>query len=179
MASGCGQSQSSVGVGDSSTNLMVVAIKETKRNPAIWSNYDLCVMSSGPKKARCKKCGAFLAQDGNTTLKYNMNKSCPALKAALGSSQTTMGINRSLWHYEAARVRERMAHFVIQDMLPFDHFDNKRMTLLIQEMLQPRYCHVSRSTLRSDCINMWKLAKDEMILGFGALEIGVSLTCDV
>ncbi|GJY91091.1 zinc finger BED domain-containing protein RICESLEEPER 2-like protein [Tanacetum coccineum] len=179
MASGCGQSQSSVGVGDSSTNLMVVAIKETKRNPAIWSNYDLCVMSSGPKKARCKKCGAFFAQDGNTTLKNHMNKSCPALKAASGSSQTTMGVDGSLWHYEAARVRERMAQFVIQETLPFDHFDNKRMTSLIQETLQPRYCHVSRTTLRHDCLNMWKVAKDEMILGFGALETGVSLTCDV
>ncbi|GKB60216.1 hypothetical protein Tco_0916402 [Tanacetum coccineum] len=52
MASGCGQSQSFVGVGDSSTNLKVVAIKEKNRNPTIWSNYDLCMMSSGPRKAR-------------------------------------------------------------------------------------------------------------------------------
>ncbi|GJU51281.1 homeodomain-like protein [Tanacetum coccineum] len=35
MASGCGQSQSSVGVEDSSTNLTVVAIKETNENLAI------------------------------------------------------------------------------------------------------------------------------------------------
>ncbi|GJS75885.1 putative transcription elongation factor SPT5-like protein 1 [Tanacetum coccineum] len=91
MASGWGQSQSSVGVGDTSTNLTVVAIKETNKNPAIRSNYDLCVMSSGPRKARCKKCGDFFKEDGNTTLKNHMNKSCPALKVASDSSQATMG----------------------------------------------------------------------------------------
>nr|GEU61329.1 zinc finger, BED-type, phospholipase-like, homeodomain-like protein [Tanacetum cinerariifolium] len=141
MASGCRQSQSSIGVRDSSTNLTVVAIKETNINQTIWSNYDLRVMSSSPKKARCKKCGAFLAQDGNTTLKNHMNKSCLALKAASGSSQTTMWVDGSLCHYEAARIRERITQFVIQETLPFDHFDNKRMTSLIQETLQPRYCH--------------------------------------
>ncbi|PWA85997.1 AC transposase [Artemisia annua] len=46
MAAGCGQSQSSIGVGDSSTNLTMVTLKETNRNLAIWSNYDLCVMSN-------------------------------------------------------------------------------------------------------------------------------------
>ncbi|GJV96269.1 hypothetical protein Tco_1547846 [Tanacetum coccineum] len=72
-----------------------------------------------------------------------MNKSCLALKAASGSSQTTMWVDGSLCLYEASRVREKIAQFVIQETLPFDHFDNKRMTSLIQEMLQPRYCHLS------------------------------------
>ena len=34
------ESQYLVCIGDSSTNLMVVAIKGTNRNPTIWSNYD-------------------------------------------------------------------------------------------------------------------------------------------
>ncbi|GJV12076.1 zinc finger BED domain-containing protein RICESLEEPER 2-like protein [Tanacetum coccineum] len=99
-----------------------------------------------------------------------MNKSCPALKVGPGSSQTTMRVDGSLWYYKAACVLERITHSVIQETLPFDHFDNKEMTSLIQETLQPRYFHTSRTTLRRDFINLWKLAKDEMILGFGALE---------
>ncbi|GJU45237.1 hypothetical protein Tco_1202503 [Tanacetum coccineum] len=101
MASGCGQSKSSVGVRDSSTNLTVVAIKETNGNPMIWSSYDMYVMSSGLRKMKCKKCGSFFKEDENTMLKNHMNKSCPALKAASSSSQTTMGIDGSLWLYEA------------------------------------------------------------------------------
>ncbi|PWA85327.1 Zinc finger BED domain-containing protein DAYSLEEPER [Artemisia annua] len=109
-----------------------------------------------------------------------MTKSCPVVQAAAaGSSQTTMGVDGSLFVYEADRVRDRMEKFVIQETLSFDHFDNKRMTALIQETLQPRYTHVSRMTLRRDCMKMWKMAKDEMILGFQALKIGVNLTSDV
>ena len=47
---------------------------------------------------------------------------------------------------------------------------------MIQETLQPRYTHVSRSTLRRDVINMWKIAKNELILGFKNLETCISLT---
>ncbi|GJW68875.1 RNA-directed DNA polymerase, eukaryota, reverse transcriptase zinc-binding domain protein [Tanacetum coccineum] len=65
-------------------------------------------------------------------------------KAGAGSSQNNnLAVDGSLCLYEASRVRERITQFVIQETLPFDHFDNKRMTSLIQEMLQPRYCHLS------------------------------------
>lgn len=37
-----------------------------------------------------------------------------------------------------------MAQFVIQEGLPFNHFDNKHLTKLIQETLHPCYTHVSR-----------------------------------
>ncbi|GJV19753.1 hypothetical protein Tco_1368773 [Tanacetum coccineum] len=126
-------------IGDSSTNLTVAEIKKTNRNPEIWANFDLCVMSDKSKRARYKKRGALFKRDSNSTLKNHMNKSCPTLKAATGSSQTTMGVDGSLWLYEAARVRDRMVKFVIQET--FDHFDNKRTTSLIQDMLQPQYCH--------------------------------------
>ncbi|GJS80260.1 hypothetical protein Tco_0730141 [Tanacetum coccineum] len=107
-------------------------------------------MSSGPRKARCKKCGAVFKEDGSTTLKNHRNKSFPALKVTSGSSQRTMGIDGSLWLCEAARVRERMAHFVIQETLPFDHFDNKQMTSLIQETFQPRYCHAIENVVENE-----------------------------
>ncbi|GJV82442.1 zinc finger BED domain-containing protein RICESLEEPER 2-like protein [Tanacetum coccineum] len=70
------------------------------------------------------------------------------MKATVGSSQTTMGNDGSLWQYEADRVRDRMARFVIQETLSFDHFDNHRMTTLIKETLQPRYCHMFECALR-------------------------------
>nr|GFA26341.1 zinc finger BED domain-containing protein DAYSLEEPER [Tanacetum cinerariifolium] len=66
---------------------------------------------------------------------------CPVVKAAASYGQTTMGNDRSLWQYETDQVRDRMAKFVIQETLPFDHFNNRRMTDLIKETLQPRYCH--------------------------------------
>ena len=53
------------------------------------------------------------------------------------------------------------------------------MTSIIQDTVQPQYTHVSRMTLRRDCINMWEMAKNEMTLGFQSLETGVTLTCHV
>ncbi|GJQ99984.1 hypothetical protein Tco_0522969 [Tanacetum coccineum] len=62
----------------------------------------------------------------------------------MGSSQTTMGNDGSLWRITANQYGDRMARFVIQETLSFDHFDNHRMTTLIKETLQPRYCHVKQ-----------------------------------
>ncbi|KAL8223318.1 hypothetical protein R6Q57_018793 [Mikania cordata] len=56
-----------VGCG-ASTNLEVVEVILTKRNPEIWKNYDLCRMSSGQNKTRCKLCGSFFKHDPNITL---------------------------------------------------------------------------------------------------------------
>ena len=125
MASTGGESQPSVGIGESSSNLTVVAIKPTKRNPEIWCNYDLCEMSSGPNKARCKKCGAFIREDGNTTLKNHSILHCKAVKSKSGHNQTTMTNDATLSHYEAGHVQDRMSKFLIQECFPFDHFDNK------------------------------------------------------
>ncbi|GJZ82636.1 zinc finger BED domain-containing protein RICESLEEPER 2 [Tanacetum coccineum] len=50
MASRCGQSLSFVGVGDPSTNLTVMAIKETNKDPMIWSNCEfLCDVERSEK----------------------------------------------------------------------------------------------------------------------------------
>ncbi|KAL8257271.1 hypothetical protein R6Q59_029312 [Mikania micrantha] len=71
---------SSVGCGASST-LQVPEVILTKRNPEIWCNFNLCVMSSGSNKARCKFCGTFFTHDANSTLKNHIEqKYCKALK---------------------------------------------------------------------------------------------------
>ena len=50
---------------------------------------------------------------------------------------------------------------------------------LIQKTLQPRYKHVSRATLRIDCLKRWKQVKIQMIYYFENLQTGVNLTSDV
>ncbi|KAL8257748.1 hypothetical protein R6Q59_029789 [Mikania micrantha] len=139
---------SSVGCG-ASTNLEVVEVIPTKRNPDIWKNYDLCRMSSGPNKARCrpnkarcKLCDSFFKNDANSTLKnHHEFKYCKALKNEASRGQPTMSNDGSIFAYSVDAVREQMAQFVIQQSLPFDHFDNPRLTRLIQQTLQPRYTH--------------------------------------
>ena len=146
--------QSSVGCG-ASTNLEVVQVIPTKRNPEVWKNFDLCVMSNGPNKARCKLCGCFFKHDANTTLKNHIElKYCKALKNEASRGQATMSNDGSVFAYNVDAVREQMAKFVIQQSLPFNHFDNPHLTRLIQQTLQPRYTHVSRSTIRRDCLKM-------------------------
>ena len=78
-------SQSSVNVGNigesSSAAEQVVKIIPTKRNRDVWQHYDLCEMTSGAKKARCKHCGKFYGEDANSTLKNHVEKKyCKALK---------------------------------------------------------------------------------------------------
>ena len=59
----------------------VVLILETKRNPAIWKNFELCLMSDNHEMARCKNCGKFMKAAANSTLKKHTDKHCPVTKA--------------------------------------------------------------------------------------------------
>lgn len=71
MTSKCRQSQSSVSIGDSSSNITVVAIKSTKRNPIIWDSYDLCVLSLNSRM----KCDARNVRFFKGRRKYIFEKS--------------------------------------------------------------------------------------------------------
>ncbi|GJT65768.1 hypothetical protein Tco_1017248 [Tanacetum coccineum] len=103
-------------IGESTRNFTVIEVKKTNKNQK-RVNYNLCVMSDNSRTARCKKCGKLFKTNSNTTLKSHMKNSCDVVKAAKGSSQTTIGNDGSLWQYEADRVRDRMAKFVIQETL--------------------------------------------------------------
>ncbi|MFS7959910.1 putative transcription factor/ chromatin remodeling BED-type(Zn) family [Helianthus anomalus] len=58
----------------------VVMVLETKRNPAIWKNFDLCLMSDSHEMARCKGYGKFMKASANSTLKKHTEKHCPLAK---------------------------------------------------------------------------------------------------
>ncbi|KAL8265065.1 hypothetical protein R6Q59_023195 [Mikania micrantha] len=67
--------QSSVNVGAStSTEPTVVRIKSTTRNKNLFQHFDLCKMSNGVDKERCKGCGTFLKQESNSTLRSHLTK---------------------------------------------------------------------------------------------------------
>ncbi|KAL8233493.1 hypothetical protein R6Q59_019593 [Mikania micrantha] len=102
-----------------STNLQVVEVISTKRNPEIWKNYDLCKMSSGQNKARCKLCDSFFKHDANSTLKnHHEYKYRKSLKNKAPRGQPTMSNDESIFAYSVDAVREQMAQFVIQQSLP-------------------------------------------------------------
>nr|GEW75806.1 ankyrin repeat-containing protein [Tanacetum cinerariifolium] len=62
-------------------------------------------------------------QSSNIQKKY-----CPALKTVLDAGQSSMSREVGLFAYEADRVRQEFASFVIQEGLPFNNFDNRRLT---------------------------------------------------
>lgn len=160
-------------------NLEVVEIIPCSRAPEIFAHYDLCKMSNGSKLARCKHCSKFFKSESNSSLKNHTEKACKALKSGTTHGQADMTTQGGVFTYNAEKVREGLAKLVISKGLPFDHFDDERMTKMIQTLLQPRYTHVSRATLRRDALKMWRDAKNQMILGFEQHKFGVSLTCDV
>ena len=104
---------------------------------------------------------------------------CPALKKDPTTQQTQMDDEGRIFSYNFDRVQDRMTKFVIQEALPFNHFDNPRLTAMIRETLQPRYTHVSRHALRRYCLKMWNKAKKDLNKYFKNLNTGVNLTSDV
>ena len=117
-------------------------------------------------------------KDSNSTLNKHINKHCGVLRSVPEEGQSSMGVDGSIFNYSEERCRERFAQFVIQDCLPFNHFENPRLTNVIQETLQPRYRQVSRSTLKRDCMRMYKVAKQELVTLLENLNTSVNLTTD-
>ncbi|GJS99138.1 hypothetical protein Tco_0820308 [Tanacetum coccineum] len=96
-------------------------------------------MSDNTTRAQCKHCFYFLAAGSNSTLKNHIvQKYCEALKSVSEAGQSSMAQDRSLFVYNPDVVREQFAGLVIQEALPFNHFDNTRMTRVFQNHFQPK-----------------------------------------
>ncbi|KAL8208875.1 hypothetical protein R6Q57_008287 [Mikania cordata] len=132
---------SSVGVGASTSNEpTVLRIKTTTRNKELFQHFDLCEMSNGVDKERCKGCGNFfLKPESNSTLRSHLTKHCVVVKNNPANDQAQMSQECGVWNFDPGMVREMMGNLVIQESLPFNHFDNPRLMKMIQKALQPRY----------------------------------------
>ncbi|GJX75584.1 zinc finger BED domain-containing protein RICESLEEPER 2-like protein [Tanacetum coccineum] len=183
MASESASGSATTGVGSSSA-LQIREIVQTSRNQEVWKDYNMCIMTDGHKKAQCKFCFHFFAVGSNTTLKNHISHPhCEVLKAQQNQNpeagQTTMGRDGQVFMYNPDYLREQFAGLVIQRGLPFNHFDNEQTTRVFQNTMQPRYTHVSRSTLKRDAMKLWVAAKQATIDGFGNLNNKVNLTTDI
>ncbi|GKD09383.1 zinc finger BED domain-containing protein RICESLEEPER 2-like protein [Tanacetum coccineum] len=171
------------GVGSTSA-LTIREIIPTNRTPEVWKDFNMCIMTNGQKKAQCKYCFHFLSEGSNTTLKNHItHPHCEVLKAQQNQNpkagQTSMGRDGQIFMYNPDYLREQFAGLVIQRGLPFNHFDHEQTTRVFQNTMQPRYTHVSRSTLKRDAMKLWVAAKQATIDGFANLNTRVNLTTDV
>ncbi|GJX15972.1 zinc finger BED domain-containing protein RICESLEEPER 2-like protein [Tanacetum coccineum] len=94
-------------------------------------------------------------------------------------SQPSMGRDGSVFVYNPDYLCEQFAGLVISRGLPFNHFDHEETTTVFQNTMQPRYNHVSRSTLKRDAMKLWATAKQLIIDGFLNLNARVNITTDV
>nr|GEY38867.1 zinc finger BED domain-containing protein RICESLEEPER 2 [Tanacetum cinerariifolium] len=78
-----------------------------------------------------------------------------------------MARDGSVFRYDPDYLREQFTGLVIQRALPFNHFDHEQTTRVFQNTMQPRYTHVSHSTLKRDATRLWLAAKQEIIDSFG------------
>nr|GEU75922.1 phosphoenolpyruvate carboxylase family protein [Tanacetum cinerariifolium] len=123
-------------------------------------------------------------QGSNTTLRNHITHfHCEVIKAQKNQNpeagQTSMARDESVFRYDMDYLREQFAGLMIQRALPFNHFDHEQTTRVFQNTMQPRYTHVSRSTLKRDAMRLWLAAKQEIIDSFGNLNACVNLTTDV
>ncbi|KAD5960630.1 hypothetical protein E3N88_12102 [Mikania micrantha] len=88
---------------------------------------------------RCKGCGTFLKPESNSTLRSHLTKHCVVVKNNPANDQAQMSQECGVWNFDPDMVGEMMGNLVIQESLPFNHFDNPRLTKVIQKALQPRY----------------------------------------
>ncbi|GJU17663.1 zinc finger BED domain-containing protein RICESLEEPER 2-like protein [Tanacetum coccineum] len=168
----------------STSSPIIREIIATNRNPNIWKDFNLCIMTDNSQKAQCKHCFHFLSVGSNTTLKNHISHPhCEAKKAQQNQNpeagQTSMARDGSVFRYDPDYLREQFAGLVIQRALPFNHFDHEQTTRVFQNTMQPRYTHVSRSTLKRDAMKLWLVAKQEIIASFGNINACVNLTTDV
>nr|GEW63291.1 zinc finger BED domain-containing protein RICESLEEPER 2 [Tanacetum cinerariifolium] len=77
-----------------------------------------------------------------------------------------MSRDESLFVYNPDVLREQFAGLVIQRGLPFSHFDDEQTTRVFKNHLQPKYNHVSRTTIKRDAMKLWVAAKQAIIDGF-------------
>nr|GEV96860.1 hypothetical protein [Tanacetum cinerariifolium] len=90
-----------------------------------------------------------------------------------------MSQDESIFVYNSDVLREQFAGLMIQRGLSFNHFDDEQTTRVLQNHLQLKYNHVSRTTLKRDAIKLWVAAKQEIIDDFLKLNTNVNLTTDV
>ena len=105
-------------------------------------------MVDGVQKGKCNACGKLLATGGNSTLKRH-REAC-LKKQAPESSQAQIDSTGHIWTYDQALQRDLQMKCMIQKGLPFNTFDDPRMTNYIQQGLQPKYQKVSRTTITRD-----------------------------
>nr|GEX85191.1 zinc finger BED domain-containing protein RICESLEEPER 2-like [Tanacetum cinerariifolium] len=137
-------------------------------------------MSENTKKAQCIHCLHFFSKDSNSTLKNHISHlHCEALKRAAESGKSSMFRDGSIFMYNPDVLREQFAGLVIQQVLPFNHIDDEQTIRMFQKHLQPKYNHVSRTTLKPDAMKLWVAAKQAIIDDFLKLNTNVNLTTDV
>nr|GEW13782.1 hypothetical protein [Tanacetum cinerariifolium] len=137
-------------------------------------------MSDNTKKSQCIHYFHFFSKDSNSTLKNHISHPhCEALKRVLEAGQSSMSRDGSIFVYNPDVLGEQFAGLVIQRGLSFNHFDDLQTTRVFQKHLQPKYNHVSRTTLKRDAIKLWVAAKQVIIDGFANLSTNVNLTTDV
>nr|GEW81486.1 zinc finger, BED-type, phospholipase-like, homeodomain-like protein [Tanacetum cinerariifolium] len=183
MASESASASATTVVGSTSATT-IREIISTNQNLQIWKDFNLCIMTDNSQKAQCKHCFDFLSQGSNTTLRNHVTHlHCEVIKAQKNQNseagQTSMARDGSVFRYDLDYLREQFAGLVIQLALPFNHFDHEQTTRVFQNTMQPRYTHVSRSTLKRDAMKLWLAAKQEIIDSFGNINACVNLTTDV
>ncbi|GKD59423.1 zinc finger BED domain-containing protein RICESLEEPER 2-like protein [Tanacetum coccineum] len=137
-------------------------------------------MSDNTTRAQCIHSFHFFSQNFNSTLKNHISHPhCEALKKVSEAGQSSMYRDGSVFLFNLDVLRKQFAGLVIQRGLPFNHFDDEQKTRVFQNTMQPRYNHVSRTTLKRDAMKLWVAAKQAIIDGFRNLNTNVNLTTDV
>nr|GEY97967.1 zinc finger BED domain-containing protein RICESLEEPER 2-like [Tanacetum cinerariifolium] len=137
-------------------------------------------MSDGSARAQCIHCFNFLSTASNSTLRSHFtHPHCEALKTVPEPRQSSMGRDGSVFVYNPDYLRKQFAGLVIQRGLPFNHFDHEQTTRVFQNTMQPKYNHVSHSTLKRDAMKLWSTTKQVIIDGFLNLNARVNIITDV
>ncbi|GJV68460.1 hypothetical protein Tco_1483969 [Tanacetum coccineum] len=119
MASESASASTATDVGSTSAPT-IREIISTNRNPQIWKDFNLCIMTDNSQKAQCKHCFHFLSQGSNTTLRNHItHPHCEVIKAQKNQNpkagQTSMARDGSVIRITWMDAKERK-----QDKCPLE-----------------------------------------------------------
>ncbi|KAE8670967.1 putative transcription elongation factor SPT5-like protein 1 [Hibiscus syriacus] len=160
-------------------NLEVVRVIEHTRNKDIWDHYDLCEMSNGSRRARCKLCLKFLASEGNTTLKNHLTKSCKALRSRSDPSQSNLTPQGGVFVYDnenyEKRLQKKEAQFPILAAMARDLLTVQASTVASESAfsVSGRVISQRRSRLSPESVEVCICLKDYLD-GAAQVELGIS-----
>ncbi|XP_077251230.1 zinc finger BED domain-containing protein RICESLEEPER 2-like [Tasmannia lanceolata] len=164
------------------------SLRRRKLRSVIWNDFEKEEDSNGVLWAKCKHCKRNLtgsSTSGTTHLKRHLAH-CPKNKnqdvrqkfLSWGQAKTDGSTCISNFKFDQNQSRQDLAHMIMLHEYPFKIVEHPGF-IKFAKNLQPLFKMVSRNTIKSDCLAIYKKEKEKLSTVFETIPGRISLTTDM